>query len=68
MASERSNAGVASAAPKATDTPPKETLEFANLELAIEPPNMALVIPDALTFKEPPLNSIDEPSTSEVFI
>ena len=37
VASCKSNAGVASAAPKATDTPPKETLELDNLSLAIEP-------------------------------
>ena len=39
MASLKSNAGVASEPPKERLTPPKETVEFANLELAIEPAN-----------------------------
>ena len=39
VASCKSNAGVASAAPRDTLTPPKETLELDNLSLAIEPAN-----------------------------
>ena len=43
MASLRSNAGVASEAPNANETPPKDTVLFASLELAIEPANIVFV-------------------------
>ena len=37
-----------------------------SLPSAMLPASMALVTPDALTFREPPENSIEESSTSEV--
>ena len=40
VASQRLKAGVASAAPKSTDTPPKLTESLASLALAIEPANI----------------------------
>ena len=44
MASAKSNAGVASEAPNARETPPKETEELASLALAMLPANCAFVI------------------------
>ena len=44
VASCKSNAGVASEAPRASETPPNETVLFANFAFAIEPANCAFVI------------------------
>ena len=41
VASCRSNAGVESAPPRDTLTPPRDTLELASLPLAIEPANLS---------------------------
>ena len=43
MASDKLNAGVASLAPNAKETPPNETLELDSLLLAILPANIVLV-------------------------
>ena len=47
MASDRLNAGVASDAPNAIDTPPKDTVLFANLSFAIEPASLSFAIDPA---------------------
>ena len=63
VASAKSNAGVASVPPNVKVTPPTDIVEFANLAFAIEPANIALVIPNALTFNASPVISIDVSST-----
>ena len=66
MASDKSNAGVVSEPPNATETPPKLMLEFDNLELAIEPANCVFVIPPAFTVTAPeltPKSSLENDAT-----
>ena len=48
VASDKLNAGVASAAPSATDTPPKDTVLFAKLLFAIAVDNT--VVPSTVIF------------------
>ena len=56
---------MASDAPSANETPPKLTVEFDNLSLAIEPANIEFSIDVAAIVKAPVSLTVASPDTAE---